>query len=186
VRREALERLGERPEQFSFLIDLASDRNENTQLRRDAIEAVSENDRSVDIATLKRLLASANQVELREAVIEAVSESADRPAAIGLLLDIARTDNNQETRMKAISALGDMEDERVVTALVQLYDSSSHEETKREILDALAEDSSARSLEKIMVVAQRDPSVRLRKRAIELLADSDDPVALKFLEKLIK
>jgi len=41
-------------------------------------------------------------------------------------------------------------------------------------------------LQKLMSIARNDPSVELRKMAVNYLGQSKDPEALKFLEELLK
>jgi HEAT repeat protein len=67
-----------------------------------------------------------------------------------------------------------------------LYDAERDEALKEELLSALAEAEDKRALKKLIAVAKSDPSVKLRKKAIALLGESDDPEAVKFLEGLIK
>jgi len=43
-----------------------------------------------------------------------------------------------------------------------------------------------RALRKLMEIIKSDAAVRLKKRAIEALGESDDPEAVKFLEELLK
>lgn len=186
VRREAVERLGQLPGQLPFLVELARNQSAGLDVRRAAIEAIAASEQGDTFATLKQLFGAVNQRELKEEILEALAEGADRPAAIEFLLGIARNDADRETREKAFSALGEMKDERAVEALIQLYDAGRAEEAKSEILGALAEADQQRAMQKLIAVAQRDASLKLRKRAIELLGESDDPAAIKFLEQLIK
>jgi len=186
VRQEALDKLGERPDQLPFLLEIVNDRGESIELRRNAIEAVAQTESSDAMPALKRLLDSLNSRELKEEVIERIADSGDRPGAITFLIGIAQNHGDTDVRKSAVEALGDMNDERAIDALSKAYDSTRDEATKNEILDALSDADSPRALQKLMAVAQRDSSVKLRKRAIELLGESDDPVAVKFLEQLIK
>jgi HEAT repeat protein len=186
VRQEALEHIGERPDQLSFLIELANDRSERIDMRRSAIEAISESESSDVVATLKQLFASTNHRELKETIIEAIADGPDRSAAISFLLGLTRSDGENEIRESALNALGEMNDERAIDALVQFYDTARDEQTKTLVLEALGEADSPRALQKLITVAQRDPSVKLRKRAIEVIGESDDPIAVRFLEQLIK
>jgi HEAT repeat protein len=186
VRREAVERLGQLPGQTAFLVELVRNQSVNLDVRRAAIEALTESEQGNAFDTLKQLYGTVNQRELKEEILEALAEGADRPAAIEFLLGIARNDADRETREKAFSALGEMKDERAVDALIQLYDAGRDEEAKNDILGALAEADHPRAMQKLIAVAQRDAALKLRKRAIELLGESDDPTAIKFLEQLIK
>jgi HEAT repeat protein len=188
VKRELLEtmavdRFG--ADALGFLVQTAQ-REPDQLLQREAIEAVAEIGNSDAIAALKQLFAGANQRILKEEIVEAFADTADPQSAIPFLLDVVRHDSDRKVREHALDTLGDMEDERAVEALVQFYDAAGEEQTKDEILDALGDSGSTQALKKLMAVAQRDPSVKLRRRAIALLGESEDPAAFAFLEGLIK
>jgi HEAT repeat protein len=186
VRSAAIEELAELPGQLAFLTSLAGDRNRSVDLRLAAIEAIADAETGDAAATLQKLFATADSSALKEGLIEAIADTQDPSAAIRSLAAIARDDADREVRAEAISALGDIEDERAIETLVQLYDSTRDEATRRSILEALSEADGAVALQKIISAARSDPSMTIRREAIELLGESDDPVALNFLEGLIK
>ena len=186
VRRAAVEQLADLPGQLPFLTSLASNGNQSVELRQAAIEAIADTDAGDVVATLLKLFGTANSRELKEEIIDAIADTGDPTTAIRSLAAIARDDADREVRTEAVSALGDMEDERAIETLGQLYDSTRDEATRREILDALSEAGGAAALQKIISVAQSASSMAVRKHAIELLGESDDPAALKYLEGLVR
>ncbi len=186
VRRAALEQLAELPGQLAFLASLAGNGNYSVGLRRAAIEVIAETETGDAAATLQKLFAAANSRVLKEDIIDAIADAQDPPAAIRSLAAIVRDEADRDVRAEAVSALGDMEDERAIVTLGQLYDSTRDEETRREILDALSDADGAAALQKIISVARSDPSLAIRRHAVELLGESDDPAALIFLEGLLK
>ena len=188
VKRELLEAIsddGVEADALRFLVDTVQ-REPDRVLQHDAIEAIAEAETSDATAALQQLFSGTNQREVKEKIVEAMEEAADRQSAIRFLVGVARNDSDRKVRERALDALGDMHDERGVDALAQLYDVAGDEVTKYEILDALGDAESIQALQKLMAVAQRDSSIRLRRRAIALLGESEDPVAFKFLEELIK
>jgi HEAT repeat protein len=185
-REAAIEELAELPGQLAFLTSLAGDRNRRVDLRLAAIEAIADAQAGDAASTLQKLFATADSVALKEGLIEAIADTQDPLAAIQSLAAIVRGDPDRDVRAEAVSALGDIEDERAIETLVQLYDSTRDDETRREILEALGEADGAAALQKIISAARTDPSMTVRRHAIELLGESDDPVALSFLEGLLK
>jgi HEAT repeat protein len=186
VRREAIERLGELPGQISYLGELARNEAENIDARRQAVEAIAESRNAETISTLKQVYAVISNRELKRKIIESFEECEDRKAAIDFLLDVARGDSDRQAREQAFSTLGDMNDDRAIEAITQIYDAERTEELKARILSALGDSNSSRALKKLMEVAKSDSSFNLRKKAISLLAESDDPEAVKFLEALVR
>jgi HEAT repeat protein len=186
VRREAIERLGEFPGQTSFLVDLVRNDAEKLDVRREAVEAIAENQSTDAVASLKQLFAAITNRELKQEIIESFEDCVDRKAAVDFLLEVARNDPDRQLRERAFSTLGDLNDDRAMDALTKLYDSEGKEDVKDDILSALGDSESRQALVKLMEVAKGDPSIRLRKKAISLLGESDDPEAIKFLEGLVK
>jgi HEAT repeat protein len=170
---------------LGFLVQTVQ-REPDQLLQRQAVEAIGEIGNNDAIAALKQLFAGANQRLLKEEILEAIAETADPPSAVALLMDVARNDSDRKLREHALETLGNLDDERAIDALVQSYDQARDEQTKDEILDALGDSESTQALQKLMAVAQRDPSLKLRRRAIALLGESEDPAAFTFLEELIK
>ena len=186
VRRAAVEQLADLPGQLAFLTSLAGNGNQSVELRRAAIEAIADTETGDAAATLLKLFGAANSRELKEEIIDAIADTGDPATAIRSLAAIARDDADREVRAEAVSALGDMEDERAIETLGQLYDAARDEATRRDILDALSEAGGAAALQKIISVARSDASMAVRKHAIELLGESDDPAALTYLEGLLR
>jgi HEAT repeat protein len=186
VRREAIERLGELPGQISYLGELARNEAENLDARRQAVEAIAESRNAEAISTLKQLYAVISNRELKRKILESFEDCEDRKAAIDFLLEVARGDSDRQAREQAFSTLGDMNDDRAMEALTQLYDAERNEELKARILSALGDSNSSRGVKKLMEVAKSDPSFNLRKKAISLLGESGDPEAVKFLEGLVR
>jgi len=187
VKRELLEAIGDdglEADALRFLIETVQ-REPDRALQRDAIEAIAEVETNDATAALQQLFSGTNQRDLKEKIVEEIQEAADRPSAIRFLIGVARSDGDRNVRESALDALGDMQDERAVDALMKLYDAAGDEGTKNEILDALGDAERVEALQKLMAVAQRDPSIKLRRRAIALLGESEDPVAFKFLEELM-
>ncbi|HJQ68879.1 MAG TPA: HEAT repeat domain-containing protein [Blastocatellia bacterium] len=186
VRKEAIDHLGEIPGQLSFLVEVARNESENLDLRKEAIDAIGESPDADGMKTLQALFSAITHREVRREILDAISESSDREAALNFLIKVARSDSDAEVREEALSGLGEMNDDRAVEALADLYASERSEEVKEEILDALAESNTKRGLRKLIEVAKSDPSPKMRRKAIEALGESDDPEAAEFLERIIR
>jgi len=186
VRREAMDHLGEIPGQLSFMADVARNESENLDLRKEAIEAIGESQDSEAIKVLQTLYSDIANREVRREILDAVSQGHDKEAAFSFLVKVARSDEDQKMRHQALSGLAEMNDDRAIDALSDLYGSERNEEMKEEIIEALAESNTKRALRKLIEVAKSDPSPKMRRKAIEALSESDDPEAAEFLEKIIR
>jgi HEAT repeat protein len=186
VRREAIEALNQMPGQSALLEEMALDEKENPELRREAIQALGESQSPDAVRRLEKLYSSIADRMLKREVIGAIEDSHDKAGAIDLLIRIARTETDREARARAISVLGEVNEDRAADSLFELYSAERDEEMKEEVLEALGESGSKRSLHKLIEVARNDPSPRLRKKAVLLIGERDDPEAVKFLEGIVK
>jgi HEAT repeat protein len=186
ARATAVSWLGQLPGQVDFLAGLARDEGQNLSVRREAAESLGDSSDPDAMPALQSLYRAVTHREVKRELIEAVGDSAFEGTAVSFLIEIAERETVRELRNQAIEELGDLPDERAIGALVRLYDSVREEETKEEILDALGEAEVELAWQKLAEVAQRDPSLKLRKQAIELLGESNNPNTAVFLEKLIR
>jgi HEAT repeat protein len=165
---------------------LVRDERETIRIRREAAEALGDSPDREALPAMQTLYRAVTPREVKQELIEAIGDSTFEATAISFMMDIAENEPLRELRHEAIEQLSDMPAERAVPALVQLYDKARDEETKEEILEGLGDANVEPAWRKLAAVAQREPSLKLRKLAIELLGESEDPDAVKFLEQLIR
>lgn len=178
--------LGRLPGQVDFLAGLVRDEGQSLSVRREAAESLGDSSDPASMPAAQSLYRAVTHREVKLELIEAIGESTFEGAATSFLIEVAERETVRELRYQAIEELGDMPNERAIVALVRLYDSVRDEETKEEILEALGEAEVEPAWQKLAAVAQSDPSLKLRRQAIELLGDNDNPNAAAFLEKLIR
>ena len=107
------------------------------------------------------------------------------------LLEIVRTEKDTELRHLAFSTLrgfaGWSAREGVIEMFSQMYDAEeTDEQFKISIIHSLAESRQNRAEMKLIDIARKDKSDKLRLEAIRSLGNSTNPAVLKFLEDLIK
>lgn len=186
LRAEAIESLAEIPGQMPFLVELAGNAQEHSDVRRTAIESIVETREAGAITALAKLYEQVADREVKREIISSFEDSEDQSAAVDFLTNVARTDSDASLRNEAISTLGEIEHDRALESLATLYSAEPSEEMKEEILSALIESGKKAGVRKVIEVAKSDASIRMRRKAIELLGDSDDPEAVKFLEEVIR
>ncbi len=101
-----------------WLLDLALNANEPTEMRKKALFWAGQN-RSVPMADLARLYDTMNDREMREQLIFAYSQRRE-PEAVDKLMAIAENDPDKELRSKAIFWLGQSKDPRAAEFLLRL------------------------------------------------------------------
>jgi HEAT repeat protein len=186
ARTSAVSWLGQLAGQVDFLAGLVRDEGQALSVRREAAESLGDSFDPAAMPALQSLYRTVTHREVKRELIEAIGDSTFEGAAVSFLIEVAERETVRELRNQVIEELGDMTDERAIVALVRLYDSVRDEETKEEILEALGDAEVEPAWQKLAAVAQGDPSLRLRKQAIELLGESKNPNAVGVLEKLIR
>lgn len=88
------------------------------------------------------------------------------------LLDIARTQKDQEMQKNAVFWIGQQGGEEAVTALMGIYNESSDEDLKKQILFSISQNRSPLARVKLVEVARAGNSVGLRKQAIFALSQN--------------
>lgn len=175
------------PRAFTKLVELARNPSGDSELRESAIRKLGDRPGDASVEELFKIYDGERDRGLRETALRALGNH-ESPRARARLVEIARArGGDRELRRQAIRTLADHDqDGGSVELLVQLYDAEADREVKADILRALGNTQSKTALRKLLDVARRDPDLELRKRAISLLGESDDPEATKFLEELLK
>jgi hypothetical protein len=151
---------------------------------------------------LKKLYASENDREIKKAIINSFSSSANvfygfnsnvpptRKIESDFLFEIVQTEKDIELRRLAFSNLqrfpGWAANEQTIDTLARIYDVEADEAFKISIIRAFSSAKQKRATEKVLDIARNDKSDKLRLEAIYSLRTSKDPTVLKFLEEIIK
>jgi len=175
------------PRSFAKLVEMARGAAGDAELRREAVRRLGDREGEASVDELFKIYEAERDAEVKEEVLRALGNH-ESPRARARIAEIARArGGDRELRSTAIRLLADHdEDASAVDTLAGLYDSEPDAEIKEEILRALGNTKQKAALRKLFDVARRDPNVELRKRAISLIGESDDPEAAKFLEELLK
>lgn len=100
------------------------------------------------------------------------------------LLDIARTQKDQEMQKNAVFWIGQQGGEEAVTALMGIYNESSDEDLKKQILFSISQNRSPLARVKLVEVARTGNSVGLRKQAIFALSQNGGDGGFEELSRL--
>ncbi len=185
IRAQIIRALAEREDAKARakLFDIART-GDDPALRIEAIRRLGDNGR-VSIDDLLQLYTSESNVQIKQGLLRAFSDSSD-PKAQGKLFDIARGNDAIELRMYAVRQLGEKDDEQTVNQLVSFYDAEQNVQVRMALLRAFGDSKQKIAVRKLMTIAKNDQSVELRKAAVRYLGESKDPEALKFLEHILK
>jgi hypothetical protein len=98
------------------------------------------------------------------------------------LTEIANTEADAELRRAAIRNLGHMGERRTSEALVTIYGREKDLETKRAVIQALANQNNA---EQLVAIARKETDVQLRKEIVTRLSHMRSKVALDYLMEIL-
>lgn len=175
----------ESPRAEERLLAVAHDRNENTEVRQQAIHWLGERQGDAAVDELLRIFKADSNNEVREQIIHALSEMKSQRAEDDLF-DIARTADNEELRQTAIHRLGELASQRSFEMLSgTVNDSSEKTEVQLQAVRAISERPPEQSVPALIRIAKTHPNAEVRKEAIRRLGESGDPRAVEFFHEIL-
>jgi HEAT repeat protein len=137
-----------------------------------------------DVNYLRSLYTKLESPKLREAVLASLSRI-ETPENAQFLLGVARNVNEVTSlRASALQRIGRMQS---VSAndIAKLYDVADARSLREQILNALSQRKEPEAIDKMIEVARKDTDPEIRRRAVALLARSNNPRAIQLLKELI-
>lgn len=131
-----------------------------------ALNSLMQSDSNAALPILQKLLASNNSPKVKDRALFVLTQSGS-PEARKVLDQVARQSSDSELQMKAIRYMGMMGGEASRNELATLYNASSNENVKREILKSFML-SGSRSF--LLNAARNEKNPELRQEAIKELA----------------
>jgi hypothetical protein len=128
---------------------------------------------------LSDLYASESSVDIKRRIIQSlmVSQASDK------LIEIAKTEKDPQLRRSAVRNLGVMNAAKTGEVLRSLYRSETDPETKREIINALANQRNSTTLVEL-ARAEKDPT--LKRELVSRLGSMRDKAATDYLLEILK
>lgn len=147
------------------------EKDATVELKILALRSLCENDRVGCSARVADVLRSNNPAPLKEAAIILLGRYGGTEA-VPALIQLSRTEADEKLKMRAISALGNTNDERALDVLRDLAMSSTYadESPTDSAIHALANHDNPRAVTVLGEVARRGQNLKARTHAIELMA----------------
>lgn len=182
----------------------------NQKFRKEMVSALADFDDEQSTDYLNKLYASENDREIKKAIINSLGGSADifyplksgqnqpanfarqqtRKTGLDFMLGLVRGEKDAELRQLAFSKLQRfpkwLMSGQAVETMTNLYDVEADEEFKVSLIRALAESKQTPATRKLLDIAKRDKSDKLRIEAIFSLRNSEDPEVIRLLQDLIR
>ena len=145
--------------------------NPDDDLRIIALRALCENDKNGCSTRVNEVLRSNNSPRVKEAAIILLGRYGGGEA-VPALIQMSRSESNEQLRMRAIRALGSTNDERALDVLREIAMNATYADVSPtdSAIHALADHDNARAVTILGEVATRGQNQRARTHAIELLS----------------
>jgi HEAT repeat protein len=188
VRREAIEAYGEHAEleQAIRFLRRIIDEDRDVDLQREAVESLGEREDPRVIEMLATIAESHREEDVQRQATESLGHAAPVREARQALQRIVRSHRNDAVRKEALETLIDlMPEDSASTFFENVVQGENSTSMKVAALEALAEMKGEAALNAIMEAARSHPDRTVRRKAIELLGESDDPRAQAMLERIL-
>lgn len=171
------------PRAMELLRQYTTDDGLDTRLRKRAIFWIGEEGGAQSLPFLTEIYPGMTDPELREQVLFAISES-DAEGSAAWLLERAR-DESESMQVRKRALFWATEAGLSADELSGLYQTTSEPELREHLIWLISDSGGQGSIEALLDIAENDPDLDMRTRAIFWLGESDDPRAADFLLKLL-
>jgi len=188
VRREAVETLGERAQIDDLIrvLSLIIEQDRDVDVQREAVETLAEHEDRRIVALLTEIAEGHREADVQREATESLGHAAPVREARSALERLVRTHPRHDVRREAIEALSELiPPDSGSVFLESVVQGDNAADLQIAALEALAEMKGAASLDVILEAARAHPNRQVRRKAIELLGESDDPRARAMLERIL-
>ncbi|HEV3471184.1 MAG TPA: HEAT repeat domain-containing protein [Pyrinomonadaceae bacterium] len=187
IRSTAVFWLGQGGGQTAYLASIVRDGKETEDLRSAAAHAIGASRDQEALSTLQSLYTTSLPEDVKRAVIHAVADNENKPAAYAFLLRVAQTDRDAESRKTAVHQLADTGAASAVEDLIRIYGAERDEDVRRAVIHSLAEIKDPRAEAKIGEIARSPAEPEdLRRQALHQIAERDTEAAFDELTRIFE
>jgi beta-lactamase regulating signal transducer with metallopeptidase domain len=166
-------------ELINLLVDVVK-RDSDPNVRAEALQGLCRVRTDAGINALIQLYDGTSDVKVKGEIIryllrrEGGSNKVDNSKAIAKLTAIAKSEQNEELRNKAISYLGNVKGDEGANTLIQIYDSLQDQKMKQYVIRSLAQNRGRKAVDKLVQIAKNDSDPVVRQYAIRSLYNVDN------------
>lgn len=189
LRRAAVETLGSAAphEQALAILNRIIWSGSSEEVAKTAVEALGSIEHSGVVAEFAKIASEHPLMRVRHTAIEQLGDLDGGPEARETLARLGRRDGDIEIRKAAIEAYANRASPaEIVSFMSDLVKNDRSYEVQVQALEALGDMERHEGTPAVIQVARTHPNPEIRKRAIEMLGDSDDPRAHAELARLLQ
>jgi len=175
-------------ELLNLLVDVVK-RDSDPNVREEALQGICRFRSDASINTLIQLYDGTSDVKIKGAIIpyllrrEGRDSKVDNSKAVTKLIAIAKSEQNEDLRNKAVRYLGNVRGDDGVNALIQIYDGLQDQRMKQYVIRSLAQNRSRKAVDKLIQIAKNDSDPVVRQFAIRNLYNVDNQRYLELIDK---
>ena len=175
-------------ELLNLLVDVVK-RDSDPNVRAEALQGITRLRSDASINALVQLYDASSDVKVKGEIIpyllrrEGRESNVDNSKAIAKLISIAKSEQNDELRNKAVRYLGAVRGDEGANALIQIYDGLQDQKMKQYVIRSLAQNRSRKALDKLIAIAKNDSDPVVRQFAIRNLYNVDNQRYLELIDK---
>jgi HEAT repeat protein len=175
-------------ELLSLLVDVVK-RDSDPNVRAEALQGICRLRSDSSINALVQLYDASSDVKVKGEIIpyllrrEGRDSKVDNSKAVAKLIAIAKSEQNEELRNKAVRYLGAVKGDDGANALIQIYDGLQDQKMKQYVIRSLAQNRSRKAVDKLIQIAKNDSDPVVRQFAIRNLYNVDNQRYLELIDK---
>jgi beta-lactamase regulating signal transducer with metallopeptidase domain len=175
-------------ELLGLLVDVVK-RDSDPNVREEALQGICRLRSDASINALVQLYDGSTDVKTKGEIIpyllrrEGRDSKVDNSKAVAKLIAIAKSEQNEELRNKAVRYLGNVKGDDGANALIQIYDGLQDQKMKQYVIRSLAQNRSRKAVDKLIQIAKNDSDPVVRQYAIRNLYNVDNQRYLELIDR---
>jgi hypothetical protein len=175
-------------ELLNLLVDVVK-RDSDPNVRAEALQGITRLRSDASINALVQLYDASSDVKVKGEIIpyllrrEGRESKVDNSKAVAKLISIAKSEQNDELRNKAVRYLGAVKGDEGANSLIQIYDGLQDQKMKQYVIRSLAQNRSRKAVDKLIAIAKNDSDPVVRQYAIRNLYNVDNQRYLELIDK---
>jgi beta-lactamase regulating signal transducer with metallopeptidase domain/HEAT repeat protein len=175
-------------ELLNLLVEVVK-RDSDPNVREEALQGICRLRSDSSINALIQLYDGSGDVKTKGEIIpyllrrEGRDSKVDNGKAIAKLVSIAKSEQNEELRNKAVRYLGNVRGDEGANVLIQIYDGLQDQKMKQYVIRSLAQNRSRKAVDKLIQIAKNDSDPVVRQFAIRSLYNVDNQRYLELIDK---
>jgi HEAT repeats len=175
-------------ELLNLLVDVVK-RDSDPNVRAEALQGITRLRSDASINALVQLYDASGDVKVKGEIIpyllrrEGRDSKVDNSKAVAKLISIAKSEQNEDLRNKAVRYLGAVRGDEGADSLIQIYDGLQDQKMKQYVIRSLAQNRSRKAVDKLIKIAKNDSDPVVRQFAIRNLYNVDNQRYLELIDK---